>query len=126
MRLQSETDFNDPEQRFEWALESLPMNGMPVALPSPTKREWSKRLSEAGFIHVSQLEGLIEEGDLPARQEIHFQPPIRGQEHSMNTSGKWVPVNEPIKQPVVPTVSLMTPAEQAKMIAELKEEGLID
>lgn len=132
MRLQSETDFNDPAQRFEWALEGLPMNGMPVAIPSPIKKEWSKRLSQAGFVHVSQLsqfadeEGRVNLSDLPYKQEIHFQPPIRGQHHTMNTAGEWVPVNQPIQPPVVPVASQMTASEKAKMINEFREEGLLD
>ena len=44
----------------------------------------------------------------------------------MNISGQWIPVEQEVKQPIVPTASLMTAQEKATMIQEFKEEGLID
>lgn len=111
---QAETNFDDPSERFLWALRGIEFNGMPIAFPEKVLRGWSKHLSECGFVHD------------PEAQEIHYQPPVRGQDHELNTSGKWVPIDQPIHEPLVPTASLMTAAEKAKMIAEFKEEGLID
>lgn len=111
---QGETNFDDPSERFLWALRGIEFNGMPIAFPEKVLRGWSKHLSECGFVHD------------PEKQKIHYQPPVRGQDHELNTSGKWIPVDQPIHEPLVPTASLMTAAEKAKMIAEFKEEGLID
>lgn len=111
---QDETNFDNPSERFVWALRGMEFNGMPVAFPEPVLREFSRHLSACGFVHD------------PATQEIHYQPPVRGQDHDLNTAGKWVPIEEEIVEPMVPTASKMTPAEKAKMLEEFREEGLID
>lgn len=119
---QHETDFSNPRERFLWAFRGMEFRGNPVAFPQPVLEEWSEHLSRCGFVHVSEVESV--EG-LP-RQEIHYQPPVRGQDHVLNTSGKWVPVEQEIVQPSVPAASFMTDQEKAKMIREFREEGLID
>lgn len=126
---QKDADLNDPKQRFVWAFQGIQFKGSPMAFPQPILEAWSEHLSKAGFIHVSQMEKMLGDlypKDFPYKQEIQYQPPVRGQVHSMNTSGRWIPVSEDIKEPVVPTSSLMTAQEKAKMIQEFKEEGLID
>lgn len=135
MRQQHETDLNDPKQRFGWALRDVELNGIPAAMPQPYVESISNRLSRAGFLHIDQVDAALVGEDaevaerilskLP-RQEIHYQPPLRGQDHPMNTSGKWIPIEEPVQLPAVKSVERMTPAEKKKMIDELKEEGLID
>lgn len=133
MKQQHEADLNDPKQRVAWAFRDICSRGVPVAVPDPIKEEWSEHLSRAGFIHIDQVREVLSTfecgqeilNQLP-QQEIHYQPPIRGQDHSLNTSGEWVPITQAIQQPMVPTASLMTPQEKAKMVAEFKEEGLID
>lgn len=131
---QSETNFSNPQERFLWAFRGIGFNGFPLSAPEAVFKEWSEHLSRAGFVHVSEVEeALCAEGVDPAgvlgrlpSQEIHYQPPVRGQDHPLNTSGQWIPVDQPIKEPSVPTASLMTPGEKAKMIQEFREEGLID
>lgn len=130
---QEETDYSDPRQRFVWAFRGIEYNGMPFGAPEAVFREWSEHLSRCGFLHVDQvLEAAREAGDVGALQEalqdvqrIHYQPPVRGQDHPLNLSGKWVPVSELIVDPEVPATSKMTPGEKAKLIEELREEGLI-
>ena len=112
--LQHETDFNDPKQRFQWAFRNMEVNGFPLAFPDKFLEEISVPLSKCGFVHD------------PEQQEIHFQPPIRGQDHSMNMSGQWIPIDQPIHAPMVRTVDALTPQEKARLIQELKEEGAID
>lgn len=124
-RQQHESDLNDPKQRFVWAFQNLSYNGFPVAFPDKVLEEWSEHLSKCGFVHIDQVREAGTIDDLPG-QQIHFQPPIRGQDHYMNMSGDWVDINQPIQQPIVPAAQLMTPAEKAKMIEEFREEGLID
>lgn len=114
VRTQSESDLNDPKQRFVWAFRGIETNGFPMAFPEKVLESWSEHLSQCGFVHD------------PSQQTIHYQPPVRGQDHAMNTSGVWVDIDTPIEEPSVPVSSLMTPAEKAKMIQEFKEEGLID
>ncbi|OIR43213.1 DUF2744 domain-containing protein [Corynebacterium sp. NML120713] len=122
---QEETNFDDPAERFLWAFRGMEYNGMPIGFPEPVLKEWSEHLSACGFIHIDQARSVENLDDLPG-QEIHYQPPIRGQDHALNVAGKWVPVTQPIQEPVVPATSQMTPTEKAKLINELREEGLID
>lgn len=130
---QKDADLDDPKQRFVWAFQGIQFKGSPMAFPQPILEAWSEHLSKAGFIHVSQAERALismDSGgngyDMLPKQEIQYQPPVRGQDHSMNISGQWIPIEQEVKQPIVPTASLMTAQEKAKMIQEFKEEGLID
>lgn len=133
MKSQHESDMGNPRERLAWAFRGLNYNGFPLAIPDPIIEEWSEHLSKCGFIHVSQVERLsqmfpdvVDLIDALPKQEIHYQPPVRGQDHTMNLSGSWVSVDTPIQKPLVPTASLMTPAEKQKMLDEFREEGLID
>ena len=118
---QSDCDFSDPKQRFVWALQNVGFNGFPVAFPTPVKESLSEHLSACGFIHVSELEGLVPEGDLPSRQSIHFQPPVHGQDHHLNMAGEWVPVEQEIVEPEV-----LSHQQKLALIDAFREEGLID
>ena len=134
MKTQRETNLNDPNERFVWAFRGVEFNGMPLGIPDAVLEQWSRHLSACGFVHADQVIGMLGDTEpekllkdrLSVLQEIHYQPPLRGQDHSFNTSGGWVPVDQPIEEPVVPTSSLMTAGEKAKMIEEFREEGLID
>lgn len=122
---QQDADYSDPEQRFTWALRGMEFNGFPMALPEQVAKQWSKHLSACGFVHIDQVRAAGSVDDLPG-QTIHFQPPVQGQDHELNVSGGWVPVEEPIVEPAEKVTSLLTPYEKARMIQEFKEEGLID
>lgn len=130
--LQHETNMNNARERFVWALRGISYNGIPFMAPDAILEDWSEHLSACGFVHVSQVGELADDhdnldlGKFPYRQEIHFQPPIRGQEHPLNASGEWVPVQQDIQEPMVPASALMTDQEKAKMITEFREEGLLD
>lgn len=130
---QHEVDMSDPKRRFLWAFRNIAYNGVPLAAPEQVFCEWSEHLSKAGFVHVSEVEAALEGcadaervlGRLPS-QEIHFQPPVRGQDHPFNTAGCWIPVSEEIVEPELSSAACLTPAEKAKLIGEFREEGLID
>jgi hypothetical protein len=66
--------------------------------------------------------GVIDLDQLP-EQEIHYQPPVRGQDHGFNGSGEWVPIDQPLEAPVVNQVALMTPQERALLVEQLREAG---
>lgn len=126
---QHETNFDDPRERFLWAFRNLEFRGSPVAFPEPVLREWSEHLSKCGFVHVSQV-GECPVGSNPLeylpQQEIQFQPPVVGQDHDMNLAGQWVSMDEPIVQPQTSMLAGLTNQEKARLINELKEEGLVD
>ena len=56
-------------------------------------------------------------------QEIHYQPPVLGQANSFNMAGEWVPIDQPIRLPEEPG---MSEGEKQELIAQFREEGLID
>lgn len=134
MKSQAETNLADPNERFVWAFRGIEFNGMPMAIPDAVLEKWSRHLSQCGFLHAQTVIDML--GDTPqeklvkdrlsGEQTIHYQPPLRGQDHSFNTSGEWVPIDQEIREPVVPVVSQLTSTEKAKLIEELKGEGLID
>lgn len=128
---QHETDFDNPRQRFLWALRGIEFNGVPMAAPQQVFESWSEHLSKCGFVHVSELEkfaseGVVILGDLPFKQQIHYQPPVKGQNHPLNSAGAWIPVDQPIIHPEPATTATMTQEDKARVIQELREEGLID
>lgn len=132
IRTQQETNLDDPRQRFAWALRGMEYNGIGFLAPEQVLEDWSEHLSKAGFIHIHQLaqhadaNGILDLKKLPYQQTIHYQPPVRGQNHELNSSGKWVPVEQEIMKPTVDIVMEMTPQEKAAVISRLKEEGYID
>lgn len=134
MKTQEETNLADPNERFVWAFRGIEFNGMPMAIPDAVLEKWSRHLSQCGFLHAQTVIDMLGDSEpeklvklrLSGEQSIHYQPPIRGAEHPFNTSGEWVPIDQDIQEPVVPMVSQLTPAEKAKLIEELKEEGLLD
>lgn len=126
---QRETDYRDPLQRFVWAFRGIDYNGFPFQAPLPVFEGWSQHLSRCGFVHLDQViaaidpeTGVIDLDKLP-EQEIHYQPPVRGQDHGFNGSGEWVPIDQPLEAPVVNQVALMTPQERAMLAEQLREAG---
>lgn len=116
----------DPRKRFVWAFRGIGFNGTPFLAPEAVFEDWSEHLSAAGFIHVSEVEDHVDLEALGIQgQTIKYQPPVRGQDHPLNGSGEWVPVDQEIVEPLVPSVHELTPSEQAVMIAEFREAGLI-
>lgn len=122
MKSQAESDLWNEQERFMWAFRGMEYNGFPFLAPEEVFREWSEHLSKCGFIHVSQLE----DGRPLPKQQIHYQPPVRGEDHDLNGFGSWVSVDEPIKPSMIPAVASLTPAEQAILVEDLKREGVID
>lgn len=124
MRTQAETDFNDPKQRFAWAFRGIKYGDHVMAIADPIVEQWSEHLSACGYIHVSQLEGLVD--NIPFTQQIHYQPPVEGQDHGLNAAGKWQSVDEPIKESRVDILQRLNNSEKAVLAERLREEGYID
>lgn len=131
MYTQDTTDFSDPRQRFLWAFRGMQFNGVTFLAPEVVFQDWSEHLTKAGFIHVSQLEELADEYgnvslfNFPFQQEIHYQPPVEGQDHMLNAGGKWIPIEEPVMESRVSALQRLTPQEQAQLVDEMREAGLI-
>lgn len=130
MKDQKDTDFNNPKERFVWAFRGIEYKGSPIAMAEPVLEAFSDHLSKCGFIHVSQLEDMADEhGNLslygfPHTQLIHYQPPVQGQDHGLNLSGKWQSVTEPIKESRVNIAKLFSPAEREELIQAFREDGM--
>ena len=122
--LQSEVDFDNPEERFLWVLmHGLSYNGFPFSAPPPVFREWSRLLSDCGFVHVSQLSSEVDRERFA--QRLHYQPPLRGSDGVMMSAGEFVPVDQEIQQPVSDMISGMTLDEKMMFLREFQKSGLI-
>lgn len=124
MKTQAETDFNNPKERFGWAFRGIRYGDHTMSIAEPIVEQWSEHLSACGFVHVSQLEGLVD--DLPFKQQIHYQPPVEGQDHGLNAAGKWQSVDEPIKESRVDILQKLNNTEKAVLAERLREEGYLD
>lgn len=130
MKQQHESDLNNPKERFVWAFRGIEYKGSPIAMAEPVVETFSEHLSKCGFIHVSQLEELADEYgnlslyDFPYEQEIHYQPPVQGQDHLMNLAGRWQSVSEPIQKSRVEIAKLFTPAEREELLQAFREDGM--
>lgn len=124
MKTQAETDFNNPKERFGWAFRGIKYGDHTMSIAEPIVEQWSEHLSACGFVHVSQLEGLVD--DLPFKQQIHYQPPVEGQDHGLNAAGKWQSVDEPIQESRVDILQKLNNTEKAVLAERLREEGYLD
>lgn len=128
MKLQHETDFENPRERVAWALRGMEYNGFPFLAPEEVFADWSEHLSKTGFIHLSQLakfadeDGILDLKKLPYTQDIHYQPPVHGQDHILNASGQWVPVEQEIVESRVSLFDQLTPQEKAELLERLKDD----
>lgn len=129
---QAETDFNDPEQHFLWALQNMPTVAGFGAVTNPLfMRSWSKHLWEVGCAHRDYLESLADENgmihvsQLPEQQK-KLQPAIRGPYSAYNQAAQWVPMDkEPPPPMVLQDPSKLTQQEQQAIVQRLIEVGAI-
>lgn len=132
MKTQAETDFNNPKERFGWAFRGIRYGDHTMSIAEPIVEQWSEHLSACGFIHVSQLDDLVDEYgfmslyDFPFKQQIHYQPPVEGQDHGLNAAGKWQSVDEPIQESRVDILQKLNNTEKAVLAERLREEGYLD
>lgn len=124
MKTQAETDFNNPKERFGWAFRGIKYGDHTMTIAEPIVEQWSEHLSACGFIHVSQLGELADK--VPFKQQIHYQPPVEGQDHGLNAAGKWQSVDEPIKESRVDILQRLNNTEKAVLAERLREEGYLD
>lgn len=131
MKDQKDTDFNNPKERFVWAFRGIEYKGSPIAMAEPVLEAFSEHLTKCGFIHVSQIEEILstmEYGseilDQLPEQQIHYQPPVQGQDHGLNLSGRWQSVTDPIKESRVNIAKLFSPAEREELIQAFREDGM--
>jgi hypothetical protein len=130
---QKDVNWYDPSQHFAWALRSLPTPFGSGAVTHPDfLTQWSEHLWQCGFAHRDYLvqladeNGMIHVDQLP-QQSIKWQPPIRGQYSYYNNASRWVPVNEPDPPKVIlPDIRELTADENAAMIAQYREAGMLD
>ena len=129
---QKDTDFNNPEEHFLWALRNMPsMAGSGMVTHPGFLRQWSAHLWQCGFAHRDYLESLADEdgnihvSKLPA-QSIKFQPPVRGPWHTYNNAASWVPVTTPDPEPIVlPDIRQLTIQENEMMLEQYRNAGMI-
>lgn len=133
MKTQAETDFNNPKERFGWAFRGIKYGDHTMTIADPIVEQWSEHLSACGYVHISEVERLarmfpdVEDllDQLP-KQQIHYQPPVEGQDHGLNAAGKWQGVDEPIQESRVDILQRLNNTEKAVLAERLREEGYID
>lgn len=124
---------SDPRQHLSWMFVNLPGAGGHATVGHPSMFEdWSERLVKAGAYDIEWIideyaddNGIIKVEDLP-RRKIRFDPPLRGNQTTLNASGQWVDVEapEPDKM-VIPDLNQMTPEEIGGILMQAKELGYV-
>lgn len=112
---QSECDPENPEEHALWALVCPPVVGQsPMLIPTFVAKKLSKALWDAGFRHNPEL------------QRRKFQRPHRGQQHGLNGTGRWVPMDHADPDPVIlPNLGEMTVAEREAVMAQARALGMV-
>ncbi|WP_280350332.1 phage gene 29 protein family protein [Nocardia abscessus] len=129
---QDQCNQDDPEERVLWALRNLPnVGGVGQVTHPDILRKWSKHIDDCGFIHVDRLNemadenGFIHVSQLP-EQKIKFQLAPRGPRHDYNPAAQWVNADTPEPEVMkLPDIRLLTPQENAAMIAQYRAAGMI-
>ncbi|MDG3012139.1 DUF2744 domain-containing protein [Rhodococcus sp. D2-41] len=126
-------DQDDPRQCFQWALVALPFGGagQGFTMHPDTRELWSQRLVDLAFVHaptIAQLadeNGMIHVSQLP-EPKLKFRAPYRGQQHTLNGSAAWVPVDDDDPSPVsIPNMDDYTPHEQEVVAEQLRYTGVV-
>ena len=129
---QQDSDFNDPEEHFAWALRNMPTLGGVGAVTHPMfLKQWSKHLFECGFIHESYLrkkaddDGNIHVSKLP-HQTIKLQNSARGPHHLYNNGTQWVPIGKEDPAPVrIPNIETLTVQEKHALLKQFEMNGMV-
>jgi|CXWJ01.1.fsa_nt_gi hypothetical protein len=108
-----EADPENPRLHLAWALVSIKTTDGGIMLNHPDDLErWSEHLFKAGYrFH-------------PECQEIKRLPPRRGDEHWLNPTYQWVPIDTPDPAPIrTPDVTQYTQYEQADLLEQMVRDG---
>lgn len=113
MKFQPDCDPTEPEEHFLWAVQSIPLLGRGCGtFLEPIARSISKHLWECGFRHD------------PALQTKKWQRPYRGEQHVLNGSAQWMPMDAEEEEPVViQDPALMTVREREAQVERLRYLG---
>ena len=129
---QQEADMNNPEEHFLWALRNMPaFAGAGMVTHPGFLRQWSAHLWGCGFAHRDWLERLADEdgnihvSKLP-RQQLKFQPAMRGPRHGYNNAARWVTSDTPDPEPInLPDIRQLTIQENQIMLEQYRQAGMI-
>lgn len=85
---QEDMDMGNPEEHLLWALLSMDARqGVPMLVPEPILRSWSKHLYRCGFRHHPEL------------QEIYYKPPATDSTLGA-IDGEWIEADTPGVNPL--------------------------
>lgn len=118
--VQHDPPSRNPRERFVWALRGLAFNQIPLTAPLDVLEEWSKHLSDCGFIHVAEVTDPVARSTLP-EQTKWLQEPAAGPHSTVNPGVTWVDNEEDVRPQRF--VDGFTPEQRAVLIHELREEG---
>lgn len=97
----------DPKKRHQWLFVGGMVYGATARYtPDDDSLELlSERVEETGYMHVSELEALAVDGQIPVTalrpQVKKLKLPAMGQHHTLNNTSNWVDLDEPDSVPMV-------------------------
>lgn len=128
--LQSQCDPTKPEEALLWASMYIPVAGRsPMVFPRMIGELLSRHYTECGFVHVDYIRSLADENgmihvDQLPKQQKKFMRPYRGQQHVLNGSGTWVPMDTEEPEPIViQDPAAMTAHEREAQVERLRYLG---
>lgn len=98
---------DDPKKRHQWMFVGSMVYGATARYtPDDDSLEvLSERVQETGYMHVSELEALAVDGQIPVSalrpQVKKLKLPAMGQHHTLNNTSQWVEMDEPDAVPMV-------------------------
>lgn len=98
---------SDPKKRHQWVFVGSMVYGASARYtPDDDSLEvLSERIEETGYMHVSELEALAVDGQIPVdalRPQVKkLKLPAMGQHHTLNNTSQWVDMDEPDSVPMV-------------------------
>lgn len=130
--LQGQVDMTDPRARHQWVFVQWPfLNDQGYTPSTDGLEEWSERLDEIGYVHGPTLaaladeNGMIHVSQIP-EQKIKLLPPYRGQQHALNGTAAWVPMDtEEIEPVMIPDPAKFAVHEQAVMLERMRYSGVL-
>jgi hypothetical protein len=110
---QANCDPDDPVEHLLWTLVNVPYTSrQPITFPMALMRAIAEHQHACGARHNPEL------------QTRKLQVPYRGQQHVLNSSSIWVPMDAEEPDPVViPDMSAHTVHEREHVVQQLRELG---
>lgn len=127
------SNLDDPEEHFAWALRNVPGVGAGshggTSIPPKWAAAISKHLTELGYVFGPWLarkagpDGKVDVADIPM-QAKKFQRPFRGPQNQYNPGSAWVGLDSPEPEvTLLPNLDMLTAEERAALLDAFRDRG---